>query len=336
MERQGLRPALSLALITVTLAAGILARPLVVSPRETWLEAEIPPLAARGRAFAIVVRLKGRPRGAFLQADLHGMDSSRRNLGFVAATAPAILSPGRTEYRFEPAIPPGDDLASVQAIIYLSRYGTWESRGPTARLNPVPIASVPPSDDELHPRPAPAYPVSDRFEPPRNDSFPVQILAALAWAACALMSLRRSPDTRSAAMAAACLAACLWELLMPETAVSDLFRRASKSEGLYFVRRGPQVLISLAVIAAALGGSCLLLIRSFKAGRAARGFARLGLNAYAGLALLRIISVHAIDALLSVPVVGIQAGQAARICCAVLCAVGLAIDAFHRSSPPAS
>jgi len=332
MKRPGLSPLLALALLTSTLAAGILARPLVVSPKETWLEAEAPSIGARGAVFVIVVRLKGEPRGAFLQADLHGIDGSRRYVGFVAAGAAARLVPGRTEYRFELAIPSGVDLASVQGVIYLSRRGNWESRGSTARLNPVPIASGLPSEEELRPRPVPAYPVSDRFEPPRNDNFPVQVLAALVWAACALMSLQRAHYSRSAAMITACLLACLWELLMPETAISDLFRRASKSEGLYYFRRAPQILVSLAAIVAGLSGAWFILTRSIKAGRAAKGLAWLGLYAYAGTALLRIISEHDVDALFAESIAGIQAGQAARLCCAILCAVGLAIDAARGYS----
>jgi hypothetical protein len=334
MQRSGPYYVPALALLAMTFAAGIMARHLILSPKETWLEVEAPSVAARGKAYTVVVRLKEPPRGAFLQVDLHGQDSSRRYLGFASATAAAKLVPGQAEYLFELTIPPGGDLAYVQGVIYLSRRGSWESRGAMARLDPVPIASGLPSEGELRPRPVPAYPISDRFEPPREDSFPFQVLTALAWAACALLSLERSHDPRSAAMAVACLAACLWELLMPDTAISDLFRRASKSEGLYYFRRRPQVLVSLTVIAVALSGACLILIRSIKAGRTARGTAWLGLYAYAGTALLRIISEHDVDALFAVSVAGIQAGQAARLCCAFLCLSALAIGAARSGRPP--
>jgi hypothetical protein len=321
----------ALALLAAAFAAGILARPLISSPKETWLAVEAPPIAARGRAYTIVVRLRRPARGAFLRADLHGQDTSRHYLGFASATAAAKPVPGQAEYRFELPIPPDGDLAYALGVIYLSRDGTWEGRVAAARLDPVPIAQSIPSDEELRPLPVSAYPISDRFEPPREDDFPFQVLAALAWAACALLSLERSPGRASAAMAAACLAACLWELLMPETAISDLFRRASKSEGLYRLRQGPQILVSLAVIAAGFVGACLIILRSKKAGRAARWPAWLCLCAYAGIAILRIISEHAIDALFAVSVAGIQAGQAARLCCAILCAATLAVGAARAA-----
>ncbi len=331
MNRSLSRFAFALLVLAATVSAGIAARALVSSPKEGWLEAEAPPIAARGRAFTILVRPKRAAGDLYLKVDLHILDAAKGYRGYAAGAPAERLVPGQAEYRFELEVPDRADAAYVQGIIYLSRNGDWRSRTASARLESMPIAISAPSEDELRPRKVAAYPVSDRYEPARVDSFPFELLAAAAWAACAIVCLLKSRDGRSAAMAIACLAACLWELAMPEPAISDLFRSLFRLEGLYSERKGPQILVSFAVLAAGLVGAALIPLSSIKAGRAHRGLAWLCLYAYAGIALLRIVSEHGIDALFALRVAGMQAGQAARLCCALLCAALLFVGEGRAS-----
>jgi hypothetical protein len=310
-------------LIASALAAGLVVRPLIFpDPAETWLEVEAPILASRDAIHRIVVRLAKPVSGTFLRADLHGQDSSGRYLGYLTGSAAVAVDQGRREYAFDIGVPEEAGLGSVQGVIYLSRLGSWESRISTALLEPVPIR-VGGSIEDLRPRPVKVLSIVDRLEPVREESLPLRIAAGLAWAACALLCLRRSREEGSAAAALACLCACAWELLMPEPTLSELARRAFESEGLYGLRREPQVLVSLAAVAAGLVGALLIARRWIWRGRRARGLAWLGLYAYACLALLRIVSEHDIDALLAKPLAGIQSGQAARLAFSALALAAL-------------
>lgn len=121
---------------------------------------------------------------------------------------------------------------------------------------------------------------------------------------------------------------------MPEAALSGLVRFASKEEGLYGLRRGPQTFASLAAFAAGLAGAILIARRSILRGHWSRGFAWLGLYCYAGVAILRIISEHEVDALFAIPIAGIQAGQAARLGLAALSLIAMAAGRLAPISSP--
>jgi hypothetical protein len=100
-------------------------------------------------------------------------------------------------------------------------------------------------------------------------------------------------------------------------------------EGWYQLRREPQIAISLLALGAGLAGAAVIIARSLAVRRASRGIAALGVYAYACVAILRLVSEHDVDALLSRWVAGVQTGQAARLCCALLCFLALATGAMR-------
>jgi hypothetical protein len=316
--------------ILCALAAALAARILLVPIHSTWLAVEAPHEAERGRAIRIVVKLARPEPGTYLHADLHGQDAGRRNLGYISGALPIKVKEGELQYSFAIPMPDRLDLAYVYGIVYLSGEGGWNELIRAARLEPVPVADADgPSLSSADPPSfrVEAFPLAGRFVAPRVDSPALRWIAALAFAASAAICL--VAPRRSRVLAAACLAACAWELVLPEAALTAFLRGIFNFEGWYRFRRGPQIAISLLALGAGLAGAAAILARSLAVRRASRGIAALGVYAYACVAILRLVSEHDVDALLSRRIAGVQAGQAARLCCALLCILALAIGAMR-------
>jgi hypothetical protein len=314
------------------------ARPILFAAREPWLKVQAPDRASRAWPFAVAVRLADPKPGTFLHVDVHGEDSGHVNLGYMAGAGVAPVVEGRREYSFETRIPDRRDVAYVEAVIYVSSEGSWESRTMTARLIQVPLEESAATARRPVLRPTAAFPMSERdaADAARSDSLTLRVLTVLAWAACAVLAWKKRGGLGQRALSLACLGACVWELVMPETVLSELLRTFAGTEGWYVLRVGPQRALALGALAAGLGGAVLILVRSVRERRTARGSAWLGLYAYAGIAFLRVLSQHDTDAFFAHQLSGVQAGQAATSLCAGVALVALALGfaAAARGAPP--
>lgn len=312
----------------ILIVAAIEARSLIaLNTPVPWLRAEAPFWAERGGEVELRLSLDTPQEGVYLGADLHGARDDYEGLGFQASAPTQPMSAGRREYTFSVRVPDKGELAYVEPIIFAAPDGSWEHRSIAVRLPLIPVtkktplAAAPPLSQTR------AYPLGDRRVSVRRESRGFRALAAILFAICAAGALgltvkRGEPKDRhrAFALAFACLAACVWEIMLPEASISSFLRRFARYEGLYRMRRGPQLLIDIIVIGLGVFGGVALIARARARRRTASGFAWLGLYAYACIALLRIVSEHYIDAFmcLDLPVLGLQLGQGVRLACAAL------------------
>jgi hypothetical protein len=127
----------------------------------------------------------------------------------------------------------------------------------------------------------------------------------LATGAIALAGRRRA---RNGLIAAACLVSALWEAFDTGGLLSDLLRYSARDDGWYFERRSPQQLATVIVISA-MAAFALLLLGYVR--RKERLVPWLSISAIWGISLLRVFSLHELDAVLTRPLFGIQSGQLA-------------------------
>jgi hypothetical protein len=312
-------------------AAAILARSLLASPTLAWLSAAEPPWVGRGDLLELRVELEAPEEGSFLTADAHGEGPAHEALGYIAGSMPQRVRSQRRDYVFFISIPEGLGAGYIEPIVYLSRDGSWNGMVKTARLPLVTLRQAASGEAAPALSAVKALPISGRDVAPRRESLPLRVLAALAFAACAAIGLQ-GERRRGLPFAAACIAACAWELAMPEGAASSLLRSVAGGEGWYYSRRGPQLAVTLLLIAGGCAAAVSAVLGQARRGRVAAALARLGLCGYASLAALRVVSEHDVDSLLSRNIfgLGLQLGQAARLAFAALCLAAAAYAASRR------
>jgi hypothetical protein len=322
----------TILICTAIVVAVLAAVSFIVPERVGWLRVWAPERVPKGGYFELRVNLSRAVPGTWLSADIHAHNAARAYLGYVSGAKPIRMTAGRLDYSFTIPVPDRADLAYADGLVYLSREGTWGSLIDGASLAAVPIVgpSGTASSGGGHLSRSKLSPLFERSVPHREraEALPLRLLAALAFAACALLSVL-SPR-KAVPLAAACLAACAWELAMPEELFSAFLRGLSGAEGWYAERRGPQVVLASVVFVAVVAGASTVLVRAVKGKLSSAVLAWLALCLYACLAVLQIESEHDLDALFASPFAGIQIGQAARLFFALLCLAALALDALSR------
>jgi hypothetical protein len=241
----------------------------------------------------------------------------------------AVRKEGGT-FDFTIPVPPSEGMRFVMAVIFFGRTGNWgdhrlaantelipvlseTAAGELMRLEPVRLQA--PSDfSEGHPRPATGPRVLTGLV------FLVALLAGLGLARPINTSCGTpSEGTRRWRMLLVLMGlACLWEVFGLESWLGEQARRVARSEDWYYPRAALQkVVISLAIAA------MMLLLLLMRRAHPSRRLLLVSFVVYVAIALVNLVSLHAIDRVADLAWHGLTFVQGLKLACAALVLYGV-------------
>ncbi len=277
-----------------------------------WLRVESPSAAYCGDSFPLNVTMLNPENGYYVGADLHWIDRTGVSRGFLSGGGSVEMKTGKNNYSFSVPIHGNlsGDAASVFGIIFISKKGSWDTRFKAASVEPVSLfcGEKPASRYIMGPRSVKVITSYKKYS--KTESAALRSVLFGMWFSIALLSYLYRRSFQTGCIAAAALVSSIWEALNGNRLASDLFRSISSHLGLYSYRYLPQKIISVAVI---LLGSIIFFRYILKENNAVKIILSLCILAFWGVTSLRIISLHASDAVLLKNIAGFEAGQIIRI-----------------------
>jgi hypothetical protein len=299
-------------------------------PRADWLRVEAPRIAVVGQSFPLRVHLAPLTEPSYLVADLHWTPARDTAMKYLATGGPKAVGKGGGDFVFEIAVPPRPGLRFVSGVIYLGPTGNWGDHKLSTSTELIPVAMdtapaketrlellhlKPPADiapDHPHPAAAPRWLTGLLF------------LAALitAWRAASSnkdATGRPGPAIRGWHALLILLAlACLWETFGLEGWLGERARAIAHAEDFYYPRAALQkFVISTAVAATILFFLCLRRVRP------SHRLLLVSLTLYLALALVNLMSLHAIDQVAGLCWHGLTLVQVLKLACAALTLQGV-------------
>lgn len=325
-----------------------------LEPSAEWLRVEAPRRAVLGEDLPIRVQISPLREPAFVCADLHWSTTRDTSKGYLATGgAKAVQQEGGT-FDFSVPVRSVNGLRFVEGIIYLSRTGRWEDQIQVAASELIPVVTNVATSSRTKLERLRVEPIAeDSRRHARAAAFPRLATAMMLFVAGSLVWTRvgarecggkpghkkqrkgqppTGANVRSAggrfwpasnkdqyhrALALALAIAGLWELFGLENWLGTQARVMVRAENLYYARGVFQkTVISLAGVATV---AFLVLV-----GRM-RGFRRLllaGCGLYGGVAVVNLVSLHAIDQVAEISWHGIMLVQALKLGCAAIVLLG--------------
>ena len=317
----------TLILAAYAFLAVLVARQVLEFGDAKWLKVKMHASAFGDAPLQLEISLKKPVEGLYLRVDLHWMDESKKSRGYYAGSKAVQVSAKTAVYPFSYSLEKGDSAAFVFPVAYLSRDGTWGKRVKIAIGTPVPILRSKGPSGPLPLLTNRAQDVVEQPAPPRTESLPLRLLTAGIWLLVAIIPLVGQKRPRNLWLAAAALSCSLWEAFRLDTLVASGLRYFAWQDGWYLERRGPQYFISFIVLGIMLVLAIVLFVRSR---RPSLALAWLAISAFWGIALLRVLSLHELDAVLARSLYGFQAGQLVNVVFSLLC---LGASAIYTLAP---
>jgi hypothetical protein len=286
--------------IFVTLVAAVALLVFRREPEASWLRVDAPSVIVVGEPFIATVTLLEPADGAFLALDLHGTDLRKSSLRVVAAGQTQAIVGGQRTFRFPLVLRERQDVARVQAVIYLSRSEQWSDAFRVARSDSLDVIRGSPRPADIVLRP---LTVHDQKEDPAIEvaNPPLLRMAIVAlWLGAggvAATAWRRSaPATVAGLFVVLCLVLAAWEALAAGTWIADQARPLARAAGLYEDRRIVQQVTTVA-LAGVLG--LLAAVGLQRSRRHFPGLALAGMALYVVVSLVDMLSLHEVDRLLA-------------------------------------
>ena len=301
-----------------------------VERRATWLHVETPRGARASQPLPVRVHLAPLAEPGFLCADVHWGASRNTPMQYLATGGSKAVGKEGGTFDFTIPVPPREGMRFVMGVIYFGRTGDWGDHTLAANTELVPVVSDTAASDLMRLEPVRLQAPSDlsegHFRPaagPRVLTGLVFLVALMAgWGLVRPIYTSRGAPSDGTPWSRVLLAllglACLWEVIGLETRLGEQARRVARSEDWYYPRAVLQkIVISLAVAAMML---LLLLIRR---AHPSRRLLLVSLTVYAAIALVNLVSLHAIDRLAYLAWHGLTLGQGLKLVCAAFVLYGV-------------
>jgi hypothetical protein len=268
-----------------------------------------------------------------LCADLHWASERNASKGFLAAGGAKPVGTDGGSFDFDIIVRPQSELRFVNAIVYLEPTGNWSNHTFAATTGLIPVTST--RDDRAS---APVrMPVRQLEEghsrAPTPPSSSLRYTTGIMWLAGAvLLWLRRQNSTALEkqrrwwwAFLIGVALAGVWELAGLEHKLGDLTRALARAEDVYY----PRAVFQKAVISIVIAAVVVSLGIGWRK-RSAR-LLPLGFGLYLAIALVNLLSLHALDQFAGRSWHDVTLVDAAKLLCAITALVGL-----YRSPTPSA
>ncbi len=314
----------------ITLGLAFVFRPV----NSTWLTAQGSSPVVAGTAFHLKLQLAQAETG-FLNVDIHGIGVGGEALGFLAAAVAQEIQAETLDYEFQIEVPTRDGLISIFPIIFISTGSDWQGRIKDVSMEPldiVPARSLGAGSgargrfSSLRPQL-----VWASTEKETAFSLPLRLVLAIIWLAVCTVFLVPSialgqglmdGGRKNLGMGFACLAAFVWAIFSPDAFFAALFRSNAVLGGWYFLRQGPQTLLSFFLVGTGTALGLGLFFINLRHDMLWNGFVLLGLLVFFFVSGLRLISYHGMDFILGMNLLGISLGWALQAAAALCALVG--------------
>lgn len=323
--RRRILPLALFAVITVSVWLGLER----LGNKVDWLTLEGPTLVEPGTTVNFRVQTGRILTNGFLCVDLHWASDRNSPQGFLAAgIAQAIHQTNRT-FDFSVAFPARDQLRFVHAILYLTPDGNWSNHTFAATSALIPVTT----NGERHAAKLerlPLYQLDEGRLPASTPKFSLlRWLTGATWlfaAAMLVRQMRRNPIQPAypgvskcgwVTLAIGLVLAGVWELGGLENTLGTWARSVARTEDVYYQRAGFQKAVSSMVVA--------LVLVLFWVGRRHQRLRLLplGFGLYLALALVNLLSLHAIDRFAAIAWHGLVLVDVLKFLCAAVAIFGL-------------
>jgi hypothetical protein len=306
-----------------TITWGLLTR---AKPPADWLQVEAPARISPGETISIRITLSPDvDSNLLLVVDLHGTTPRQHPLRLVSRSRPQRVGAAAQKMEFRLTVPARPDIATVNAIIYLSATGDWSDHVRQVQSDSIPVKAGSSAGSEL--RPLPVHEAVPDPEIPRRELANLRYSITALWLLVAgglVLRHRLSPPAsantprpRYVPLMMACLAVAFAELLRLEPLLGDAARKLALKYDFYDERLMSQQITTLLLV---IGMTVLTGLIVF---RARQRRLVLGLLMHATVAASAILSLHDADALLYATPLGLPVEQLIKLAAVCLALWGL-------------
>jgi len=280
-----------------------------------WLSVETSSYAVPGINFTVKVKLKNPEPGLMLGVDLHRMDDKKNSHGCFSVSRPLVVKDNETLYEFSLPVPGDKDTSFIFPVIILSRDGSWSGRVKSAESEPVPVQSAEQIPSQIILVQKKTRDNGEKTLQLIPESDLLRFITASLWVFLVVMLLIRRNLHHSPSLILAAAVSALWESFNSSTAITFYLRGIAIYSGAYGLRREPQQFFSILLI---LTCAAVIIYLIHAISKSYISVILICLSIFWSISLLRILSLHEIDRLLTMTIAGIQTGQLLRLAAAVL------------------
>lgn len=311
--------------------------------RATWLHVEAPHGACAGQPFPVRVHLAPLAEPGFLCADVHWGISRNTPMQYLATGGSKAVGKEGGTFDFTIPVPPREGMRFVMGVIYFGRTGNWGDHKLAANTELIPVISDTPAGGLTRLEPVRLQAPSELSEGHPHPAAGPRVLTGLVFlvALVAGWGLARpinnscrapSDGSRWSRMLLVLLGlACLWEVFGLESWLGEQARQVARSEDWYY----PRGVLQKAAISLAVAAMMLLLLQIRRA-HPSRRLLLVSFAVYVAIALVNLVSLHAIDRAADLAWHGLTLVQGLKLVCAALVLYGVrkAAPSLRHSEHP--
>ena len=298
--------------------------------RAQWLRVEAPRRAVAGQPLSMRVHLAPLAEPTRLCAHLHWSSTRDTSQGFLSSGGDREVGKAGGAFDFEMMVPPRAGLRFVTGILFLSKTGSWTDHTLAAGTAVIPVSGNSAEQAETRLEPLHVQPLGgEATDHPRPAALPrwltalLFLAAAVAARGAGVSAETSSPGPRVGrrwwqGLTVLLALACLWELLGLETWLGARARSIARAEDLYY----PRLVFQKAVISVAAAAT-LLFFLAIRRVRSSRRLLLCALALYLAIALVSLVSLHAIDQIAGLSWHGLTLVQALKLACAAMVLLGV-------------
>jgi hypothetical protein len=308
--------------------------------RATWLQVEAQHAAHVDQPFPVLVHLAPMAEPGFLCADLHWGTSRNTPLQYLASGGSRAVGKEGGIFEFTIPVSPREGMRFIMGVIYFSPTGGWRDHKLAANTELIPVVSQRVAGEAARltlVRLQPSSDLSEGHPPPVAGPRLLTGLVFLVALAAGYRGTQLSIPSRGTLgpgtgwwrlLLVLLGLACLWEVCGLEALLGEQARRVARAEDLYY----PRAVIQKVAISAALASTMLLLVLVRRA-HPSRRLLLVSFTVYAAIALVNLVSLHAVDRVAGLAWHGLTFLQGLKLVCAALVLYGVWTSAANPRLP---
>lgn len=296
----------------------------------SWLKVETAPGAVIGQPFRVRVHVVHPPAPTMICADLHWTQERHNPKGFLASGPAHAVGPAGGQFDFEITVPPQAGPHYVNVVIYLSPDGNWGNHTFAANTRLIPVSTNSSAGaSRLVPRPVYEFVTDDAHPQTALSPWPRR-LTGFVWLLTAGFLGRPALRTLHwrRALILGVLLVGIAELAGLEAWLGHLTRDFARAHDLYYPREFFQRTIISFI--AATAATCLW--SSWR--KNPRRLLKIGLGFYLAIAVVNLLSLHALDQYAASSWLGFTLVDALKLVCALTALIGVARTKDQHQLPP--
>jgi hypothetical protein len=263
-------------------------------------------------------------------ADLHWGTSRDKPMQYLATGGSKPVGKEGGTFNFEIMVTPREGLRFVMGVFYVNQAGGWIGHKLAASTKLIPVVDDPAAPRETRLEPLGLEPLDDLAPGhPRPAALPRWLTGLLLLLAMMVAWRAGQPDAGASpgegsrarwwqVLAALLALACLWELLGLEMRVGAWARTMARAGDFYY----PRAVFQKVIISVATAGTIITLVFISRAQKAYR-LLLVSFAVYFAIAVVNLLSLHAIDRVADLSWHGLSVVQALKLACALMVSQGV-------------